>query len=96
MPPPRYSTPDLDRADIVTRDSVHPILLAPRDATTSWCAADGRVAKTRTAPALTRMINLVNTGQPVLVADALNLASTALERDLLAGWRALTITQEPA
>lgn len=71
VPPPRYPTPALDHADIVTRDSVHPILHASRDAKTSRCAADGRVAKTHTAPAPTQMINLVNTGQPVLEADAL-------------------------
>lgn len=42
------------------------------------------------------MINLLNTSHLVLVADALDLAGTVLQRDLLAGWRALTITRAPA
>jgi hypothetical protein len=102
VPPPRFATAPLAGTSVVARDSVLPIVLAPRDAVTSWCAADGRAARLRTAAALAELIRRLNTGRPLPVHDALSLASTPVEHDLLtqtlamlAGWRALTVTPPP-
>ncbi len=100
-PPPRWTSFPLQGRDLVVRDSVHPIVLAGRDAGSSWLAADGRASRVRSAPALSRLIDRLNTGEPILVHDALGLAGPPAERDLLtqvlsllAAWRALAVTQD--
>jgi 50S ribosomal protein L16 3-hydroxylase len=82
--------------DVVVRDGVHPIVLAPRDSATSWLAADGRVGYARSVPSLVRLVDWLNCGEPVSVAAALGLAASPLDRkvlmqalNLLASWRAL-------
>jgi 50S ribosomal protein L16 3-hydroxylase len=81
---------------VLTRDGVHPIVVAAKDASRSWIAADGRVGYARTVPGLVAMIDQLNTGRPTLVAAAVDLATTPADRDvllkvltLLASWRAL-------
>jgi 50S ribosomal protein L16 3-hydroxylase len=98
-PPPRYAEPSLRPDQTVTRDSVYPIVLAERDAATSWCAADGRVGYVRSAPALTQLIDTLNSGSAISVRAALALAVSDVDRELLdqtmcmlAGWRALKLT----
>jgi 50S ribosomal protein L16 3-hydroxylase len=98
-PPPRYAEPSLQPDQAVVRDSVYPIVLVARDAVTSWCAADGRVGYARSAPALSQLIDVLNTGSPVSVRAALALATSEIDRELLdqtmrmlAGWRALKLT----
>lgn len=97
--PPRYHKFSLSESDVVVRDGVHPIMLVRRDATTSWCAADGRLAQVRTAPALTSLVAWINSGEPVSVAEAVRLAETSADRELLsqalgllAAWRSVTVT----
>jgi 50S ribosomal protein L16 3-hydroxylase len=99
--PPRWPAFPVQDADLVARDSVHPIVLVGRDADSSWLAADGRVAQVRPAPALTRLIERLNAGEPILVQHALTMAGTPIERDLLtqalsllAAWRALSVTRD--
>ena len=84
---------------VVTRDSVHPIVLASRDTGTAWLAADGRVGYARSAPSLIRLIDWLNSGEPISVRAAVDLAAAPPERDvltrvlaLLANWRALEIS----
>jgi hypothetical protein len=74
------------------------VLLARRDAATSGCAADGRVADVRSAPAVRALIGRINDGRPAAVADLLRLAGPAPDRDLarrvlslLAGWGAVQV-----
>jgi 50S ribosomal protein L16 3-hydroxylase len=100
VPPPRRVT--LRPGDMLTRDGVHPIVLASRDATTSWLAADGRVGYARSSPSLAALVDGLNSGQPIALAAALELAATAADRDvllrvltLLASWRALAATAAP-
>jgi hypothetical protein len=82
--------------DILIRDGVHPIVLAPRDAATSWLAADGRVGYARSVPSLAPLVDRLDSGLPVAVEAALELAASQADRDvlmrvltLLASWRAL-------
>jgi 50S ribosomal protein L16 3-hydroxylase len=97
-PPPRSHDAAVADSDVVARDSVRPVLLARRDAATSWCAADGRVADVRSAPAVRALIGRINDGRPAAVADLLRLAGPAPDRDLarrvlslLAGWGAVQV-----
>jgi 50S ribosomal protein L16 3-hydroxylase len=97
-PPPRLAAHALKENHIVARDSLHPIVLARRDKATSWCAADGRVAWMRSAPALTRTIDMLNSGENVAIHAALGFAAEPIERELLkqalvllTGWRALKV-----
>jgi 50S ribosomal protein L16 3-hydroxylase len=87
---------------VLTRDGVHPIVLARRDSATSWLAADGRVGYAQSVSALAPLVGRLNSGQPIAVAAALDLATAPAERDvllrvltLLASWRALA-TSAPA
>jgi 50S ribosomal protein L16 3-hydroxylase len=86
----------LRRDQVLTRDGVHPIVVAPRDAASAWVAADGRVGYARPVAALVPLIDRLNSGQPVQVSEALDLATESRDRDvllkvltLLASWRAL-------
>ena len=81
---------------VLTRDGVHPIVVAPRDAASAWVAADGRVGYARPVLGLVQLIDRLNSGQPIRVSEALDLATAARDRDvllkvltLLASWRAL-------
>ena len=105
VPPPRKVALGLDQ--VLTRDGVHPIVVASRDEKTSWLAADGRVGYVRSVPALVPLVDRLNSGRPISVAAALDLASAQLDRDvlmkvltLLTSWRALatgvTVQVEPA
>jgi hypothetical protein len=94
VPPPRRVT--LRPEDVLARDGIHPIVLATRDASTSWLAADGRVGYARSSPSLAALVAQLNSGQPIAVATALDLAGSAADRhvllrvlNLLASWRAL-------
>jgi 50S ribosomal protein L16 3-hydroxylase len=94
VPPSRKVS--LRQDDMLTRDGVHPIVLAGRDSATSWLAADGRVGYARSVPSLAPLIDWLNSGEPVLVEAALGLAPLPLDRKvlmqvltLLASWRAL-------
>lgn len=98
--PPRRVAAEPEMSDALIRDGVCPIVLAARDGTTSWCAADGRVGRLRSAPALTELIVRLNDGERVLVGDALARTQEPVERrlllgavKLLAGWRAVRIEQ---
>jgi hypothetical protein len=100
VPPPRNVklTPD----HVLTWDGVHPIILARRDAATSWVAADGRVGYARSVPSLAPLIDRLNSGQQITVAAALDLAAAPLDRDvvirvltLLASWQALATSAIP-
>ena len=86
---------------IVMRDSMLPIVVAERDATTSWCAADGRVARVGSSAALAAAIEKLNSGAPIAVDSLVRLAATATERklvhgtlELLADWQALAVSAE--
>jgi 50S ribosomal protein L16 3-hydroxylase len=99
-PPPRRGPVELGEHDVVARDSQFPIALVARDARTSWCAADGRVARIRSAPALSAAIDLLNSGEPVPVGVLLSLATSELELELLRGavalladWQVLTVAR---
>jgi 50S ribosomal protein L16 3-hydroxylase len=90
---------------VLTRDSVHPIVVAPRDAASAWVAADGRVGYARPVAGLVPLIDRLNSGQPIPVSEALDLATEARDRDvllkvltLLASWQALATgaTAQPA
>ncbi len=94
VPPPRRVTLAPDH--VLTRDGVHPIIVARRDAATSWLAADGRVGYARSVPSLVPLIDRLNSGRPITVAAALDLTAAPLDRDvvmrvltLLASWQAL-------
>ena len=94
VPPPRRVTLAPDH--VLTRDGVHPIIVASRDAATSWVAADGRVGYARSVPSLVPLIDRLNSGRPITVAAALDLTAAPLDRDvvmrvltLLASWQAL-------
>ncbi len=98
VPPPRHRDFALTEDDVVLRDSVRPVVLVRRDADTSWCAADGRVADVRSAAALTELIGWLNTGQPVQVRAGLQLAGNDADRELLrrvlsllAAWRSVKV-----
>jgi hypothetical protein len=98
VPPPRHREYPVAEADSVIRDSVSPVVLAPRDAATSWCAADGRVADVRSADALAELIRWINSGEPVPVRAGVRLATAAADRELLHGvlallaaWRAVRV-----
>ncbi len=100
VPPPRNVALRPDHELI--RDGVHPIVLARRDASTSWVAADGRVGYARSMPCLVPLVNRLNSGQPISVTAALDLAGAPFERDvlmrlltLLASWRALATSVMP-
>jgi hypothetical protein len=100
VPSPRRVT--LHAGDVLTRDGVHPIVLASRDATTAWLAADGRVGYARWSPSLAALIDRLNSGRPIALAAALDLAASAADRDvllrvltLLASWRALAAIAAP-
>ena len=99
VPPPRHRDFAVTEDDLVLRDSVRPVVLVRRDAATSWCAADGRVADVRSAAALTELINWLNTGQPLQVRAGLRLAGNDADRallrrvlSLLAAWRSVKVT----
>jgi 50S ribosomal protein L16 3-hydroxylase len=99
LPPGRHVVLRADQA--VTRDGVHPIVLASRDADTSWLAADGRVGYARSGSSLTRLIDYLNRGDTISVRAAVDLGADPVERDvltkvlnLLAGWRAVEISGE--
>lgn len=86
----------LRAAQTLTRDGVHQIVVAPKDAAFSWVAADGRVGYARSVPGLVPLINRLNSGRPIMVAEALDLATEPHDREvllrvltLLASWRAL-------
>ncbi len=94
VPPSRKVS--LREGDVLIRDGVHPIVLARRDSDTSWLAADGRVGYARSVPSLAKLVDWLNSGEPVSVAAALGLAALPLERKvlmqvltLLTSWRAL-------
>lgn len=94
VPPGRKVTLRTD--DVLIRDGVHPIVLAPRDSATSWLAADGRVGYARSVPSLTQLVDWLNSGEPVAITAALGLAAPPLDRKvllqvltLLTSWRAL-------
>jgi 50S ribosomal protein L16 3-hydroxylase len=94
VPPPRRVTLAPDH--VLTRDGVHPIIVARRDTVTSWVAADGRVGYARSVPSLVPLIDRLNSGRPITVAAALDLTAAPLDRDvvmrvltLLASWQAL-------
>jgi hypothetical protein len=94
VPPPRKVILRLDQ--VLTRDGVYPIVVASRDPATSFLAADGRVLVARSVPSLAPLVERLNSGQPISVAAALDLATAPLDRDvlmkvltLLASWRAL-------
>jgi len=81
---------------VLTRDCVHPIVVAPRDVASSWVAADGRVGYARPVASLVPLMERLNSGRPIPVSEALDLATAAPDRDvllkvltLLASWRAL-------
>ena len=94
VPPSRKIVlrPDL----VLCRDGVHPIVVVPRNAASSWLAADGRVGYARSVPSLVQLIDRLNSGRPIIVSQALDLAPQASDREvllkvltLLASWRAL-------
>jgi 50S ribosomal protein L16 3-hydroxylase len=94
VPPPRKVILRLDQ--VLTRDGVYPIVVASRASATSFVAADGRVLFARSVPSLTPLVDRLNSGQPISVAAALDLATAPFDRDvlmkvltLLASWRAL-------
>jgi 50S ribosomal protein L16 3-hydroxylase len=94
VPPPRKVVLGPDQ--VVIRDGVHPIVVASRDAATSWVAADGRVGYARSVPGLAPLVDWLNSGQPISVGAALDLADSSPGRDvlmkvltLLASWQAL-------
>jgi 50S ribosomal protein L16 3-hydroxylase len=100
VPPPRRIT--LGHKHVLTRDGVHPIVLASRDAATSWLAADGRVGYARSVPGLVLLVDRLNSGQSISVAAAIDLATAPFEREvlmrvltLLASWRALATSAAP-
>jgi 50S ribosomal protein L16 3-hydroxylase len=99
LPPGRHVVLRADQA--VTRDGVHPIVLASRDTATSWLAADGRVGYARSGSSLTRLIDFLNRGDTISVRAAVDLGADPVERDvltkvlnLLAGWRAVEVSGE--
>ena len=99
-PPPRYRELAVAAGDVVVRDSVRPIVLARRDATTSWCAADGRVAEVRSAAVLADLVGQLNSGQQVPVPELTKLAGSAADErlvrrtlSLLAAWRAIRVAR---
>jgi 50S ribosomal protein L16 3-hydroxylase len=80
----------------LTRDGAHQIVVAPKDAAFSWVAADGRVGYARSVPGLVPLIDRLNSGRPLTVAEALDLGTQSRDREillrvltLLASWRAL-------
>jgi hypothetical protein len=94
VPPARKVVLRPDQA--LTRDGAHHIVVAPKDAAFSWVAADGRVGYARSVPGLVPLIDRLNSGRPLTVADALDLAAQSRDREvllrvltLLASWRAL-------
>ena len=96
VPPSRKVS--LREDDVLVRDGVHPIVLASRDSATSWLAADGRVGYARSVPSLAKLVDWLNSGEPVSVAAGLGLAALPLDRKvlmqvltLLTSWRALAI-----
>jgi len=98
--PPRYPEFTVGDTDVVVRDGVRPILLVSRDAATSWCAADGRLARMWSPPVLARLVDWLNSGDPVPVAAALRLCTTVPQSELvrqalslLAAWRAVRVTR---
>jgi len=100
-PPPRRGATAMTADQIVMRDSMLPIVVAERDATTSWCAADGRVARVGSSAALAAAIEKLNSGAPIAVDSLVRLAATATERklvhgtlELLADWQALAVSAE--
>jgi hypothetical protein len=99
-PPPRRGSVELGDDDVVGRDGEFPIVLVSRDARTDWCAADGRVARMRSAPALSAAVDRLNSGRPLPVREVLSLAASELELALLrqalallADWQVLTVTR---
>jgi 50S ribosomal protein L16 3-hydroxylase len=97
VPPSRKVVLRLDH--IVTRDGVHEIVVARKDSAFSWIAADGRVGYARSVACLMPLIDRLNSGQPITVSAALDLAVAPRDREvllkvltLLAGWRALATT----
>jgi len=99
LPPSRNVVLRADQT--VTRDGVHPIILASRDSATSWLAADGRVGYARSSASLIRLVGWLNSGETISVRAALDLAAGPLEREvltkflaLLANWRAVEISGE--
>jgi 50S ribosomal protein L16 3-hydroxylase len=100
VPPSRQVTLGPDH--VLTRDGVHPIVLATRDSATCWVAADGRVGYARSVPSLGPLVDVLNSGQPISVAAALGLGAAPLDREvlmrvltLLASWRALATSVTP-
>jgi 50S ribosomal protein L16 3-hydroxylase len=96
LPPTRNVVLRADQT--VTRDGVHPIVLASRDSATSWLAADGRVGYARSSPGLIGLVDWLNSGATISVRAAVDLAADPLERDvltrvlaLLANWRSIEI-----
>jgi hypothetical protein len=99
VPPPRRGAVDLGDDDVVGRDGEFPIVLIDRDAGTSWCAADGRVARMKSAPALSAAVDLLNSGRSLPVREVLSLAAGEMELALLrqalamlADWQVLMVT----
>jgi len=99
LPPSRNVVLRADQA--VTRDGVHPIVLASRDSATSWLAADGRVGYAASSPSLVRLVDWLNSGETISVRAAVDIAAGPLEREvltkvlaLLANWRAIEISGE--
>jgi len=97
--PPGDSECAIGEDHLVETDSVLPILLADRDGASSWLAADGRVARLPSTPALTRLIDLLNSGEPISARAALALTTARADHDvvqramsLLASWRALKVS----
>jgi hypothetical protein len=100
LPPVRRAKIGLDSQ--ISRASVLEIILAERDASTGWIAADGRVGYARSSPALSGLIDRLNSGEQLTVGTAISPAASAAERavllkvvELLAGWRALDVARAP-
>jgi 50S ribosomal protein L16 3-hydroxylase len=86
----------LSLGQVLSRDGVHEIVVAPKDESSSWIAADGRVGYARTVPGLEPLIDRLNSGLPIAVSEALDLAAAPRDREvllkvltLLVSWRAL-------
>jgi hypothetical protein len=99
-PPPRRGSVELGDDDVVGLDGEFPIVLVSRDARTNWCAADGRVARMKSAPALSAAIDRLNSGGSLPVHEVLSLAAGAMELALLrqtlallADWQVLAVTR---
>jgi hypothetical protein len=97
VPPSRKIV--LQPSQVLTRDGVHQIVVATKDAASSWVAADGRVGYARSVAGLVPLIDRLNSGRPITVSEALDLGTDPSDREvllkvltLLASWRALATT----